>query len=88
MCFTISTPKKDSLPFAVSSMVKLIEGWLSLSLDGNVQRIVHIAFEEIRHFALVWSRSSTLQINALAIRGPRGEPMATPSTCSCKVPSD
>ena len=75
MCFTISTPKKGSLPFAVSSMVKWIEGWLSLSLDGNAQRIVHISFEEIRNFAL-------------AIRGPRGEPMATPSTCSCKVPSN
>ena len=35
MCFTISTPRKGSLPFAASSMVKLIEGWLSFSVDAG-----------------------------------------------------
>ena len=39
MCFTISTPRKGSLPFAGSSMVELIEGWLSLSVDRNASAV-------------------------------------------------
>ena len=39
MCFTISTPRKGSLPFAASSMVKLIEGWLSFSVDRNASAV-------------------------------------------------
>ena len=63
MCFKISTPRKGSLPFGASSMVKLIEGWLSFSVDSiasavstlsnYAQRTVHVAFVEIWHFALV-----------------------------------
>ena len=39
MYFTISISRKGSLPFAASSMVKLIEGWLSFSVDGNASAV-------------------------------------------------
>ena len=39
MCFTISIPGKQSLPFVASSMVKLIEGWLSFIVDRNASAV-------------------------------------------------
>ena len=39
MYFTISTPRKGSLPFVAISMVKLIEGWLSFNVDRNASAV-------------------------------------------------
>ena len=39
MCFTVSIPRRGSLPFAASSMVKLTEGWLPFSVDRNASAV-------------------------------------------------
>ena len=86
----IAIPRKGSLPLSSSSM-KLSERCISFSVNKNPEAdetsgiLLRVSSTyRLKIAGILFCFFSFSSINAFAISGPRGEPMATPSTCSYK----
>ena len=81
-------PRKESIPSFSISMVKLTAwlAWLrvfrksaAVGISGITVRVSSTYRVIMRQFAFISSFSSNDDINTLDSKGPRGDPIATPS---------
>ena len=96
--FSIIMSRNGNLLLSAISIVKWIDGWHSFKVAKRVVALWMSGNEDsVSMTFLLWndsnwfSHSSCSSIEhrkALATRGPKGEPTATPSTCPYSLPSN